>query len=86
MIQISLCALAYYIYIYITVHIHNYSFSGSKSHSLGISFPHGMKKESRTVTFDNGTFFSQFDAIYSLRWLFTSRILLFMSLHHNMAI
>lgn len=30
------------------------STDGSKSHSLGISFPHGMKKESRTVTFDNG--------------------------------
>ncbi|XP_078313110.1 transcription factor IIIB 90 kDa subunit-like [Crassostrea virginica] len=30
------------------------SSDGSKSHSLGISFPHGMKKESRTVTFDNG--------------------------------
>ncbi|XP_062596973.1 transcription factor IIIB 90 kDa subunit-like [Saccostrea cucullata] len=30
------------------------STDGSKSHSLGISFPHGMKRESRTVTFDNG--------------------------------
>ncbi|KAK3093671.1 hypothetical protein FSP39_018726 [Pinctada imbricata] len=29
------------------------SSDGTKSHSLGISFPHGMKKESRTVTLDN---------------------------------
>lgn len=30
------------------------SSDGMKSHSLGISFPRGMKKESRTVTFENG--------------------------------
>ncbi|XP_060068926.1 transcription factor IIIB 90 kDa subunit-like [Ylistrum balloti] len=30
------------------------SSDGMKAHSLGISFPRGMKRESRTVTFENG--------------------------------
>lgn len=30
------------------------SSDGSKPHSLGINFPHGIKRESRTVTYENG--------------------------------
>jgi hypothetical protein len=49
-------------------------FPGSKSHSLGISFPHGMKKESRTVTFDNGRL--EFTLAGKLKWAFLRKVCL----------
>lgn len=58
------------------------SFAGSKTHSLGISFPHGMKKESRTVTFDNGLIFCFHIFHYYRNHLFRSHFFKFYMTNH----